>query len=106
METSKLRFILAIIIIGGFLSLLAIVILATIFVGFDQDFGLNIIEEVSKVMAGFVGLIIGYYFSRGQTTATGDAGPAAGTEAGPGGASPTIPAATDGGTGGASPSAS
>lgn len=100
-----MRFILAIIIIGGFLSLLAIVILATIFVGFDQDFGLEIIEEVSKVMAGFVGLIIGYYFSRGQTQATGDAGPASPDTAGPGGASPT-PAATDAGTGDASPSTS
>ena len=64
METNKLRFVLALIITAGYVILVGIVIIAIVATGFDRQSGIEIIEEVSKVMAGFIGLIIGYYFSR------------------------------------------
>ena len=69
MGTSRLRFILAMIIVGGYLVIVASVVLAAVFLGFDHDFAIEVIEELSKVMAGFVGLVIGYYFYRGQARA-------------------------------------
>ena len=64
METNKLRFVLALIITAGYVILVGIVIIAIVATDFDRQSGIEIIEEVSKVMAGFIGLIIGYYFSR------------------------------------------
>ena len=64
MDTGRLRFILALIITGGYVLLVGIVIISIVATGFDRESGIEIIEEVSKVMTGFIGLIIGYYFSR------------------------------------------
>ena len=64
MDTNRLRFIMALIITGGYVILVGIIIVATVAFGFDRTSGIEIIEEISKVMAGFIGLIIGYYFSR------------------------------------------
>ena len=58
---------MALIITGGYVILVGIVIVAMVASGFDRVSGIEIIEEVSKVMAGFIGLIIGYYFSRSST---------------------------------------
>ena len=68
MDVSKLRFLIAIIVVGGFLAIVGVIVVAAIFLGLDQDFAIEVLEEVAKVMAGFIGLIIGYYFSRGQDT--------------------------------------
>lgn len=67
MNTNRLRFVMALIITGGYVILVGIVIVAMVASGFDRVSGIEIIEEVSKVMAGFIGLIIGYYFSRSST---------------------------------------
>ena len=67
MDTGKLRFILALVITAGYVVLVGIVIVAIVGFGFDRASGVEIIEEVSKVMAGFIGLIIGYYFSRASS---------------------------------------
>ncbi len=74
MDSGKLRFILALVITGGYVALVGIVIIAVVASGFDRASGIEIIEEVSKVMAGFIGLIIGYYFSRGTSGSGANSG--------------------------------
>ena len=64
MDINRLRFILAMVITGGYVILVAIVTIAIVATDFERENGIEIIEEVSKVMAGFIGMIIGYYFSR------------------------------------------
>lgn len=64
MDSGRLRFILALVIVCGYLILVGTVIISIVATDFDRESGIEIIEEVSKVMAGFIGLIIGYYFSR------------------------------------------
>ena len=67
MDLNRLRFIMATIIIGGYVVIVGGLVLGMFFVdSFSVNDGIEIMEEVSKVMAGFIGLIIGYYFSRGQ----------------------------------------
>ncbi len=74
MDTGKLRFILALVITAGYVVLVGIVIVAIVGFGFDRTSGIEIIEEVSKVMAGFIGLIIGYYFSRASSGGEANSG--------------------------------
>ena len=40
-------------------------VIAVITTDFEREHAIEIIEEISKVMAGFIGLIIGYDFSNG-----------------------------------------
>ena len=58
-----MRFILALLITGGYVAVVSTVVISVVFKAIEVDTGLEMIEEVSKVMAGFIGLIIGYYFS-------------------------------------------
>ena len=74
MDTGRLRFILALIITGGYVVLVGIVIISIVATGFDRASGIEIIEEVSKVMAGFIGLIIGFYFSRASSGGESNSG--------------------------------
>ncbi len=64
MDINRLRFILALVITVGYVALVAIVTIAIVATDFEREDGIEIIEEVSKVMAGFIGMIIGYYFSK------------------------------------------
>ena len=48
MDASKLRFVLALIITGGYVTLIGIVIIAVVAAGFDRQSGVEIIEEVSR----------------------------------------------------------
>ena len=66
-----MRFILALLITGGYVAVVSTVVISVVFKAIEVDTGLEMIEEVSKVMAGFIGLIIGYYFSRGQSEDSG-----------------------------------
>lgn len=68
MDTNNLRFALAMVITGGYVLLVAIITIAIVATDFEREHGIEIIEEISKVMAGFIGLIIGYYFSRSNTS--------------------------------------
>ena len=67
MDINRLRFILALVITGGYVTLIAIVTIAIVATDFERENGIEIIEEVSKVMAGFIGMIIGYYFSKSNS---------------------------------------
>ena len=74
MKVSTLRVVLALIVVGGFVGLVATLFLAATFMELNPEqraFVLELMEEISKVMAGFIGLIIGYYFSRHEATGTG-----------------------------------
>lgn len=64
MDINRMRFILAMVITAGYVILIAIVTIAVVATDFERENGIAIIAEVSKVMAGFIGMIVGYYFSR------------------------------------------
>ena len=82
MDRERLKFIIALVITGGYVVLVGALIIATISTDFERVDAVEIIEEISKVMAGFIGLIIGFYFSRGQTERVNATEPAD-TDAGP-----------------------
>ena len=66
MRLDNARFFLAALTPGGFV-LIALMITITIITGhLTESEGIEILEEVSKVMGALIGLIIGYYFSRTQ----------------------------------------
>ena len=67
MESNRVRFALALIITGGYVTIVGMLVVAVVATEFDREHAIEIIEEISKVMAGFIGLIIGYYFSRGAS---------------------------------------
>ena len=59
------------------------VLLIMLMIVLDQvtvDSGIEIIEEISKVMAGFIGLIIGFYFGTAGRSSSPNAGPCDGIE--------------------------
>ncbi|MFQ5525113.1 MAG: hypothetical protein ACE5GX_02520 [Thermoanaerobaculia bacterium] len=77
MNVSTLRVVLALIIVGGFVGMVSLLLVAATVMELTPEqraFVLNLMEEISKVMAGFIGLIIGYYFSRPQASAGSEEG--------------------------------
>ena len=79
MESNKLRFVLALVIVGGYVFIVGMLVIAVIATDFEREHAVEIIEEISKVMAGFIGLIIGYYFSRGGSGRNSSDKPESGT---------------------------
>ena len=70
MRIDRLRITLALVIVGGYILILGIVIIAIVFTPLTNDEGINIIEEASKVLPGFIGMIVGFYFSRGSNSSS------------------------------------
>ena len=63
MDSKKLRSRLSFIIVGGF-SFITFLIVVLIVVGFLQaEDGKDILKSFSSIFSGFVGIILGYYFT-------------------------------------------
>lgn len=77
MNVSTLRVVLALLVVGGFVGMVSTLFMAAVFIDLDdaqRAFVIELLEEISKVMAGFIGLIIGYYFSRPDAASDDTAG--------------------------------
>ena len=66
MSLDNARFFLAALIPGGFVLIVLVITITVITGHLTQSEGIEILEEVSKVMGALIGLIVGYYFSRSQ----------------------------------------
>ncbi len=64
------RFFLAALIPGGFVLIILVITITIITGHLTESEGIEVLEEVSKVMGALIGLIIGYYFSRTQGGST------------------------------------
>lgn len=66
MNEDKIRQHLSYAIVGGFLLIVILLFIVVIIGYMDIDSAKDLIKSLSTVFSGLIGVIIGYYFSKGE----------------------------------------
>lgn len=64
MDAQKLRSSLALILVGGFFGVTFLIVILMVIGILQPSAGTEILKSFSSICSGFVGIVIGYYFTK------------------------------------------